>query len=86
MEFYVEPAEQSDEVKSKLNEITPTSLNPEELTLMDPACGSGHILVEAYNIFGEIYLEKGYQKSEIPELILSKNLESRRFFVQRIPK
>ena len=74
MEFYIEPAKQTDEVKSKLNEITPTSINPEELTLMDPACGSGHILIEAYNIFREIYLEQGYQRSEIPELILTKNL------------
>ncbi len=74
MEFYVEPAAQSDEIKSKRSEPIPTSLNPEELTLMDPACGSGHILVEAYNIFRAIYLEQGYQKSEIPELILTKNL------------
>ena len=74
MEFYIEPAEQIDEVKSQLAEITPTSLNPEALTLMDPACGSGHILVEAYNIFKEIYLEQGYQRTEIPELILTKNL------------
>jgi 16S rRNA G966 N2-methylase RsmD len=46
----------------------------EELTFLDPACGSGHILVEAYHLFKEIYLECGYRKSEIPELILSKNL------------
>ncbi|QNI68448.1 Putative Type IIC bifunctional restriction-modification protein with endonuclease and N6-adenine DNA methyltransferase activity [Synechococcus sp. BMK-MC-1] len=74
MEFYIEPAEQTDEVKAKLAEITPTSLNPEELTLMDPACGSGHILVEAYEIFKAIYLEQGYQPREIPKLILEKNL------------
>lgn len=74
MEFYIEPAEQTDEVKAKLAEITPTSLNPEELTLMDPACGSGHILVEAYEIFKAIYLEQGYQLREIPKLIFEKNL------------
>ncbi|QNI68447.1 BREX-1 system adenine-specific DNA-methyltransferase PglX [Synechococcus sp. BMK-MC-1] len=74
MEFYIEPAEQTDEVKAKLAEITPTSLNPEELTLMDPACGSGHILVEAYEIFKAIYLEQGYQLREMPKLILEKNL------------
>ncbi|QNI82807.1 Putative Type IIC bifunctional restriction-modification protein with endonuclease and N6-adenine DNA methyltransferase activity [Synechococcus sp. RS9907] len=74
MEFYIEPAEQTDEVKAKLAEITPTSLNPEELTLMDPACGSGHILVEAYEIFKAIYLEQGYQLREIPRLIFEKNL------------
>ncbi len=74
MEFYIEPAEQTNEVKTKLAEITPTSLNPKELTLMDPACGSGHILVEAYEIFKAIYLEQGYQLREIPKLILEKNL------------
>ena len=74
MEFYIEPAEQTDEVNAKLAEITPSSLNPEELTLMDPACGSGHILAEAYEIFKAIYLEQGYQLREIPRLILEKNL------------
>ncbi|MEA3643394.1 MAG: BREX-1 system adenine-specific DNA-methyltransferase PglX, partial [Lamprobacter sp.] len=50
------------------------SLNPEELTLMDPACGSGHILVEAYELFKAIYLERGYRLRDIPKLILEKNL------------
>ncbi len=49
MEYYIEPAEQTPEVQEQLKAITPTSLNPEELTLLDPACGSGHILVEAYD-------------------------------------
>ena len=56
MEYYIPPAEQSEEVKAKIKEITPGALNPEELTVMDPACGSGHILVEAYDILKEIYL------------------------------
>ena len=46
----------------------------EALTLIDPACGSGHILVEAYNLFKAIYLERGYQKRDVPKLILEKNL------------
>ena len=74
MEYYIEPAEQTDEVKAQLAEITPEALNPEELTLIDPACGSGHILVEAYELFKAIYLERGYQLREIPQLILEKNL------------
>jgi hypothetical protein len=74
MEYYIEPAEQTDEVKAQLAAITPESLNPEELTLIDPACGSGHILVEAYELFKAIYLERGYQQREIPQLILEKNL------------
>jgi type II restriction/modification system DNA methylase subunit YeeA len=74
MEYYIEPAEQTDEVNNKVKDITPETLNPEELTLLDPACGSGHILVEAYDLLQEIYLERGYRKRDIPELILIKNL------------
>ena len=74
MEYYIEPAEQTPEVQAKLKEITPTSLNPEELTLLDPACGSGHILVEAYDLLKAIYQERGYRAKDIPRLILEKNL------------
>jgi hypothetical protein len=74
MEFYIEPAEQTPEVQEQLKAITPTSLNPEELTLLDPACGSAHILVEAYDLFKAIYQERGYRAKDIPGLILSKNL------------
>ncbi|MDA9856593.1 BREX-1 system adenine-specific DNA-methyltransferase PglX [Rubripirellula sp.] len=74
MEFYIEPAEQTSEVQQQLDEITPESLNPEELTLLDPACGSGHILVEAYDLFKAIYTERGYRARDIPKLILTNNL------------
>jgi len=74
MEYYIEPAEQTDEVNAQLAAITPSQLDPKELTLIDPASGSGHILVEAYELFKEIYLERGYQKREVPQLILEKNL------------
>jgi len=74
MEYYIEPAEQTDEVKAQLAAITPDSLNPEELTLIDPASGSGHILVEAYELFKAIYLERGYRQRDVPQLILQKNL------------
>jgi type II restriction/modification system DNA methylase subunit YeeA len=74
MEFYIEPAEQTPEVQAQLAAITPESLNPEAFTLIDPACGSGHILVEAYDLLKTIYLERGYRQRDIPELILTKNL------------
>ena len=74
MEFYIEPAEQIDEVKAQLNAMTPTELSPEKITFLDPACGSGHILVEAYDLFKEIYVERGYRTRDIPRLILEKNL------------
>ena len=74
MEYYIEPAEQEPEVVKQLKEITPESLNPEEITFLDPACGSGHILVEAYDLFKAIYQERGYRSKDIPALILQKNL------------
>ncbi len=74
MDYYIEPAEQTDDVKQQLAVITPDELNPEELTLIDPACGSGHILVEAYDLFKELYRERGYSRHKIPKLILEKNL------------
>lgn len=74
MQYYIEPAEQTPEVLEQLIAITPTSLNPEDLTLLDPACGSGHILVEAYDLFKAIYQERGYRAKDIPALILQKNL------------
>ncbi len=74
MEYYIEPAEQTDDVNVQLKEITPAELNPEELTLIDPASGSGHILVEAYDLFKAIYLERGYRQRDIAGLILEKNL------------
>ena len=74
MEFYIQPAEQDPEVRAELDRTTPQELNPEEITFMDPACGSGHILVEAYNLFREIYLELGYRTRDIPYYILQNNL------------
>lgn len=74
MEYYIEPAEQTDEVTAQLAAITPGTLDPETLTLIDPASGSGHILVEAYDLFKAIYLERGFQKRGVAQLILEKNL------------
>ena len=74
MEYYIEPAEQTDEVTARLAAITPGTLNPEALTLIDPASGSGHILVEAYDLFKAIYLERGYRQRDVAQLILEKNL------------
>lgn len=74
MEYYIKPAEQEPEVIAELKKITPSEISPETITVLDPACGSGHILVEAYDILKEIYLERGYRPREIPRLVLEKNL------------
>lgn len=80
-EYYIQPAEQTPEVNAQLNSLIQAriaedgaTLNPESLTLLDPACGSGHILVEAYDLLRDIYLERGYRRQDIPRLILEKNL------------
>lgn len=79
--YYIEPAEQTSEVQAQLSALIQTrmnedsgSLNPETITVLDPACGSGHILVETYDILNAIYLERGYQPRAIPRLILEKNI------------
>ena len=74
MEYYIEPANQSDEVIEQLKTTTPASIDPEQIKVIDPAVGSGHILVEVYDVLRAIYLERGYRLREIPELILTKNL------------
>lgn len=66
MEYYIEPdAEHEDFIKIG---------GPEDVSLCDPACGSGHILVYAFELLSRMYLERGYREREIPELVLSKNL------------
>ena len=74
MEYYIAPALQEPDVQKQLDAVTPRELHPETITFFDPAQGSGHILVEAYNVFKEIYLERGYRTRDIPRLILEKNL------------
>ena len=68
-EYYIQPeAEQGDQ--SEFLHID----NPEELTVCDPACGSGHMLTYAFDLLYNIYEEQGYSPSEISGLILANNL------------
>ncbi|OOE12494.1 BREX-1 system adenine-specific DNA-methyltransferase PglX [Fictibacillus arsenicus] len=72
--YYLDGAEQEEDVIRKLEKNRYKNVNPEEITFLDPCCGSGHILVYAFDIFYDLYLEKGYIESEIPKLILEKNI------------
>lgn len=67
LEFYIKPVN---------DDLIPerASKSPEEITFFDPCCGSGHILVYAFDLFYKIYEELGYNPSEIPGLIITKNL------------
>tara|TARA_R110001583_G_scaffold34370_4_gene115529 strand:- start:3183 stop:6845 length:3663 start_codon:yes stop_codon:yes gene_type:complete len=74
MPYYIEPAEQTPEVQAELAAIIPKDLKPETLSCIDPAVGSGHLLIEAYKVFKAIYEERGYRTRDIPQLILENNL------------
>ena len=74
MRYYVEDAKQEPEVQKKLNEIKYRNVNPEDIKIIEPCCGSGHILVYIFDLLYKMYDEKGYQQREIPTLILSKNI------------
>ncbi|MGC9351511.1 MAG: Eco57I restriction-modification methylase domain-containing protein, partial [Sulfurovum sp.] len=66
MKYYI----QNEEETSDFIRVT----SPEELTFLDPCCGSGHTLTYAFDLLTLIYEEQGYSKSEIPTLILQNNL------------
>lgn len=66
MDYYIAPIdEETDFLKIS---------GPEELTVIDPACGSGHMLTYAFDLLYAIYEEQGYAPSEVPGLILTHNL------------
>ena len=68
MDFYIEPGVDSVEEFRKVD-------SPEEITVCDPACGSGHILVYAFDLLALMYEEVGYSHRDIPRLILENNLK-----------
>ena len=66
MDYYIGP-EQAEKDFLKVS-------SPEDIRVCDPACGSGHMLVYAFDLLYAIYEEEGYDHSEIPEMILTHNL------------
>lgn len=74
MPYYVPSGAQPPEVQAQLAASTPESIDPQTIKVLDPACGSGHILVEAYKLLKEIYTERGFRSRDIPQLILENNL------------
>lgn len=67
LEFYIKPA-----YKEQLKPRNKKSV--EDIKFFEPCAGSGHILSYAFDVFYKIYEEEGYNPSEIPELIITKNL------------
>ncbi|NEZ47325.1 BREX-1 system adenine-specific DNA-methyltransferase PglX [Clostridium niameyense] len=74
--YYLEDKKQVEEVEEELKEIRKehSKLNPENIKVLDPCMGSGHILVYAFDVLYKIYKTVGYKEREIPRLILKNNL------------
>lgn len=74
--YYIDEAKQEPKVEQKLQEERKkkANLNPEEITILDPCCGSGHILVYAFDVLMGIYRECGYSDRDATRLIVEKNL------------
>jgi hypothetical protein len=66
MEYYIKPVDEDTEFL-RIGK-------PEELKVIDPAVGSGHMLTYAFDLLYAIYAERGYDPAEIPGLILEHNL------------
>ncbi|WP_291734649.1 BREX-1 system adenine-specific DNA-methyltransferase PglX [Clostridium sp.] len=74
--YYLEEADQEPEVEEELKKIREehSHLTPEDIKVLDPCMGSGHILVYAFDVLYQIYKEAGYGEREIPRKILQNNL------------
>lgn len=74
--YYLEEAEQGPEVIEQLNKIKEehAKLKPEDIKVIDPCMGSGHILVYAFDVLMDIYRNQGYSDRDAARLILENNL------------
>ncbi len=74
MKYYVDEAKQEPDVEEKLKAIRYQNINPEDIKIIEPCSGSGHILVYCFDLLLKMYQEKGYNRKDIPGLILKNNL------------
>lgn len=74
--YYLEEAQQEPEVEKQLAQIREEykNIKPEDIKVLDPCMGSGHILVYAFDVLFDIYKSAGYSERDIPKLILKYNL------------
>ena len=75
-QYYLPEAEQEPEVVEKLTKIREEykNKNIEDIKFLDPCMGSGHILVYAFEVFMQLYIENGYDERDAAESILTNNL------------
>lgn len=74
--YYLDEAEQEESVQEQLNQIYAehSKLNLEDLTCLDPCCGSGHILVYMFDVLMQIYRSRGYRDRDAAISIVEHNL------------
>lgn len=74
--YYLEEAEQEPDVQAQLAKLREdyARLNPEDIKVIDPCMGSGHILVYAFDVLMQIYEAQGYTQRDAAQLIVEKNL------------
>ena len=74
--YYLEETEQEPEVVAQLEKIRAeyAELNPEDIKVIDPCMGSGHILVYAFDVLMQIYEAQGYTQRDAAKSILKNNL------------
>ena len=74
--YYLEEAEQEERVKAELEKIRLEykKLTPEDIKVIDPCMGSGHMLVYAFDVLMQIYESQGYTQREAAQIIVEKNL------------
>ena len=74
--YYLEEAEQEPEVQTQLTEIRKeyTALTPDQLKVIDPCSGSGHILAYMFDVLMQIYESYGYTTREAVASIVENNL------------
>ena len=74
--YYLEEAPQEKEVEEKLKKIREehSKLKPEDIKVLEPCMGSGHILVYAFDVLMDIYRESGWSDKDAAKSILENNL------------
>lgn len=74
--YYLEEAQQEPQVQAQLSEISKqyADLTPEQIKVIDPCCGSGHILAYLFDVLMQIYENYGYTSRDAVTSILQNNL------------
>ena len=74
--YYLDEAKQEPEVEAQLVKLREeyAAIKPEEIMVIDPCMGSGHILVYAFDVLMQIYTSAGWSEREAAQSILKNNL------------